>query len=127
MDRPTKDEVLHQLRAFGIEVRRSCEKADADGVAREVVEIMDAAVWRATYLAERLLATTGRDYVSPDMANQMFALSRSLEAAVPSIGDPVLSAAIGSAAESLRSFVSRYQPKQTESGKFVFPLEGDAE
>jgi hypothetical protein len=125
MNRPTKNDVVERLRWFTGEVRKCRDSATRAHAPAAVIEVLDAVGARATYLSERLLVTTGRDYVAPDMANQLFALSRSLEATIPSVEDRLCSASLSAAAQAMRAFVSKYEPKQADSGKFVFPTEGD--
>lgn len=124
MNRPAKDEVLQRLRAFSADVRNVAMALRDGGVAAEVVDVVDAVTWRATYLSERLLST-GRDDVHPDMANQLIALVRALEATLPSVLDATLSSRLADTAKSMRAFIVTYEPRQTESGRFMFHFEGD--
>lgn len=125
MDRPDKEEILTRLRSFSSDVKSALDKLRDQGGAAGVIEAIEAVRWRATYLAERLLATTGRDYVHPEMANQLLNVVRLLDDTVASIDNAAISGPLASAAKALRAFVTQYEPKQTESGRFMFRIEGD--
>ena len=120
MNRPSKPELLTALRA--------CARAVLDAVRagheipNDAIEAADSVGWQATYVAERL-EVTGRDYVPPDAAQQLFDLAHALNNVADSISNAVAAESIRRPATALNDFLARYAPSQTESGKFTFRLD----
>jgi len=80
--------------------------------------------WKAAYVAERL-DVTGHDYVPPDTANKLFDFVSLTKKAAAQTGNVSIAGPLHDVADALYTFVQRFAPRQTDSGKFIFRPDED--
>jgi len=124
MNRPSRQELLIALRAFAKGVLQTIRTGVTDGIPQEAIEVIENVGWKGAYVAQRL-EITGHDYVPPDAAQQVLDLICSVNKVAETVPDREMATKIRRPADALNEFLSRYSPRQTESGKFIFRLDDE--